>query len=75
MRILRQSELIEGSAGPYVIPAIGLCRCGNKVHLRGFTNQCSKCKSYYNWAGQELCDPQLWGEETGEDPVDILRIP
>lgn len=49
------------------------CHCGESVYLVGFTCQCGNCGQYYNSAGQELCDPEYWGEETGESIVDIYN--
>jgi hypothetical protein len=57
----------------YREPAIGLCTCGEEVELSGSTNQCPKCSQLYNWIGQQLSDPENWGEETDEHPTDILR--
>lgn len=57
----------------YRQPAIGECECGREVDLAGFTNEC-ECGRLYNWAGQELCHPSLWGEETGEHPADLRKI-
>ena len=37
------------------------------------TNSCDKCGALYNGSGQRLCDPQFWGEETGESLADILN--
>ena len=56
-------------------PSLGRCQCGEEVELTGFTNTCSGCGRDYNWAGQALAPRELWGEETGEHPSDILRIP
>jgi len=59
----------------YREPAIGRCNCGNEVWLAGFTNTCDGCGADYNSAGQRLAPREQWGEETGESPADILRIP
>jgi hypothetical protein len=57
-------------------PAVGLCEdCGAEVVLQGFTVGCPGCPALYNSGGQRLCDPSEWGEETGEHPADLLRIP
>jgi hypothetical protein len=56
-----------------VEPAVGRCVCGRLVDLDGFTCGCD-CGRLYNWAGQELAPPCHWGEETGEQPADLLRI-
>lgn len=50
------------------------CPCGARVDLCGFTNPC-ECRRDYNRSGQLLTDRSLWGEETGEHPADISRIP
>lgn len=55
------------------IPSVGECVCGKHVYLSNFTNICD-CGRMYNWAGQELAPVEQWGEETGEDSKDILRI-
>jgi hypothetical protein len=59
----------------YTEPALGRCSCGSHVELANFTNHCDGCDRLYNSAGQQLSDPSTWGEETGEHPADILRIP
>jgi len=56
-------------------PPVGECNCGQKVELGGFTNTCERCGRDYNFAGQELAPRSQWGEETGEHPSDIGRIP
>lgn len=53
--------------------AIGECSCGELVTLSTNSNQCLKCKAWYNSGGQQLSDPREWGEETGEHYTDILR--
>lgn len=50
------------------------CECGKVLETPGFTNTCD-CGADYNWAGQRLAPRDQWGEETGEHPADILRIP
>lgn len=65
---------IEKLTNSYVEPAVGRCACGREVELSGFTNTCV-CGREYNSAGQQLADRSLWGEETGEHPADIARIP
>lgn len=55
-------------------PVIGLCCCGREVELTGFTNTCD-CGRDYNSGGTLLASREQWGEETGEHPADILRIP
>ena len=55
-------------------PALLRCDCGTDVTLRGFTNTC-RCGSEYNMSGQLLAPRSQWGEETGEHPADIGRIP
>jgi hypothetical protein len=53
----------------------GICDvCGEVVELSGFTNPCD-CGADYNFAGQRLAPRNQWGEETGEHPSDIARIP
>ena len=63
-----RGERING----YAEPAIGLCVCGQKVELDGFTNTCDSCGRDYNSSGQMLADRSQWGEETGETAADIL---
>lgn len=58
----------------YVEPAVGRCSCGRKVELSGFTNSCD-CGMEYASSGQALAPRCQWGEETGEHPADISRIP
>ena len=65
---------IEKFTSSYVEPAVGRCACGREVELYGFTNTCD-CGREYNSAGQQLADRSQWGEETGEHPADIARIP
>ncbi len=57
----------------YWEPAILKCDCGEKVALRGFTNECD-CGADYNMSGQRLASRDQWGEDTNEDLGDILRI-
>lgn len=57
----------------YRLDAVGLCACGCKVDLGGWTNTCERCGRDYNSAGQELAPREQWGEETGESVADILR--
>ena len=45
----------------YTEPAVALCSCGEKVHLNGDA-QCV-CGQWYNAWGQELLDPQYWGDD------------
>ena len=56
------------------IPAVLRCDCGRQVQLTGFTNTCA-CGADYNSCGQRLGPRSQWGEETGEQLSDILRIP
>lgn len=58
----------------WVESAILRCDCGVKVYLHGFTNTCPKCGADYNSAGQRLACRSQWGEETGENLADIMRI-
>ena len=48
-------------------PAIGICDgCEQELALSDpMTNRCA-CGRFYNGSGQALCDPSLWGDETGE---------
>jgi hypothetical protein len=56
-------------------PAVGQCdHCGRPVELEGFTCSCC-CGADYNSSGQRLAPRECWGEETGEHPADIARIP
>lgn len=73
MQIIR--EPVRDEDGRKLEPAIGKCDCGTEVELDGFTNTCDGCGSDYNWAGQLLAPREQWGEETGEHPADIARIP
>ena len=68
-----QYDGIEKYEHSYNEPAIGKCDCGCEVILDGFTNTCH-CGRDYNMSGQQLADRSQWGEETGEDLSDILRI-
>lgn len=54
-------------------PAAGRCYCGAEVLLEYNTNECEKCHALYNMSGQQLSDPRMWGEETGEHPVDVMN--
>lgn len=58
---------------PWRTYTVGLCECGEKVELSGFTNTCD-CGADYNMSGQRLADRSQWGEDTGEHPADIARI-
>lgn len=58
----------------YTQPAIGKCCCGREVELSNFTNTC-ECNRDYNSSGDLLAPRSQWGEDTGEYPSDILRIP
>lgn len=48
----------------YTEPSIAKCSCGNEFPLQsrymGACN-CSKCGQWYNVFGQELLDPEYWG--------------
>ena len=58
----------------YSDPAVIRCDvCTMHVELHGFTNSCS-CGADYNMSGDMLAPRSQWGEETGEDLGDILRI-
>lgn len=47
-------------------PALLRCDCGKELELSdSMTNHCG-CGRLFNGSGQQLCDPRLWGEETGE---------
>jgi hypothetical protein len=55
--------------------AVLRCDCGEHMHLNPNSldlHTCYRCKRHYNSAGQELVDPDLWGEETGERFSDLL---
>jgi len=65
---------IQKSEWSWVEPAIGLCGCGSKMDLDGFTNTCDRCGRDYNMSGQLLAPRSQWGEETGETLDEILRI-
>lgn len=78
-------EALLGALGPcpscgservgYIRPIEWLkCDCGARVDLCGFTNACD-CGRDYNRSGQLLGPRSTWGEETGEHPADIGRIP
>lgn len=54
--------------------AIALCVCGREIALYGFTNTC-ECGLEFNSSGYRLAPREQWGEETGEHPADIARIP
>ena len=56
---------VEAREWSYREPAVGLCECGRKVALEGFTNPCD-CGRDYNMSGQMLAPREQWGEETGE---------
>jgi hypothetical protein len=58
----------------YADPAVIRCDCcGEPVELHGFTNTC-ECGADYNMSGDMLAPRSQWGEETGEDLGEILRI-
>lgn len=58
----------------YTQPAIGKCDCGREVQLTHYTNAC-ECGRDYGSDGRLLAPREQWGEETGEYPSDIMRIP
>ncbi len=66
---------IEEVTRSWTDPKIGLCVCGQQVALGGMTNTCHGCGKDYNWNGTLLAPREQWGEETGEHPDDIARIP
>lgn len=42
--------------------------CCNKFIIgNGSTNECDKCGTLFNWAGQTLRDPSEWEENDEED--------
>jgi len=49
----------------YYQSPVGLCDCGEKIHLANFTNTC-ECGIDYNSSGQQLAPREQWGSETGE---------
>jgi hypothetical protein len=64
---------IQSHTHEWVEPAVGRCDCGAEVVLDGFTCPC-ECGRDYNSSGQLLAHRSQWGEETGEELADILRI-
>ena len=66
-------RIVEKRSGKH--PSIGLCDCGRRVRLSGFTNTCEGCGTDYNRSGQRLASREQWGEETDESLSDILAIP
>jgi len=66
--------VVERRVNRWVEPRVGLCSCGTRVGLAGFTNTCSGCGRDYNSAGQRLAPREQWGEETGETADEILRV-
>jgi len=66
-------EILDATKS-YVEPAVGRCVCGEEVMLSGFTNTCD-CGRDYDSSGVLLAPRSQWGEETGEHPADIARIP
>lgn len=66
---------VRTSTTRYREPAVGRCDCGTLVSLGGFTNTCEGCGADYNASGMRLAPRACWGEETGEHPADIARIP
>lgn len=68
------SPSIEDYSGAYRTARCGVCVCGAEVSLDSFTNVCEGCDRLYNSAGQELVDPSLWGEETGECAADLIGL-
>lgn len=53
---------------------VGKCVCGEEVEFSRFTNTCDNCGRDYNGSGEELACRSQWGEETGENLSDIMRI-
>lgn len=50
------------------------CTCGKSCELSsGWSNDCH-CGRMYNGSGQELAPVEQWGEETGEDYMDLQRL-
>lgn len=64
---------IETRTYTYTDPRIGECECGEHVYLEHFTNTCG-CGRDYNMSGDELAPREQWGDDTGENLSDILRI-
>lgn len=58
-------EGIKEEHWSYMDPAVGMCICGRRVTLGGFTNTC-ECGTEFNNVGQQLAPRAHWGEETGE---------
>lgn len=49
----------------YMEPAHGKCHCGEEVYLNNEylgACQCPNCGQWYNLYGQELIEPEYWGE-------------
>lgn len=66
---------VRKSIHAWIEEAIGICDdCSQEVELGGFTNTC-ECGADYSSTGQRLAPREQWGEETGEHPADISRIP
>ncbi len=65
---------VDERSWSYADPAVIRCDCcGEHVELHGFTNSC-ECGADYNMSGDMLAPRSQWGEETGEDLGEILRI-
>jgi hypothetical protein len=73
MEVQVRTPYVEERAHRHTEPAVGLCQCGRKVTLSGFTNTCD-CGRDYDMSGQLLADRRQWGEETGETLADILAV-
>ncbi len=66
---------VDEQSWSYADPAVIRCDCcTHHVALYGFTNTCSSCGADYNMSGDMLASRSQWGEETGEDLGEILRI-
>jgi len=49
------------------------CKCGEKILCEAYTNTCD-CGVDYGMDGGKLAPRSQWGEETGENYIDVLAV-
>ena len=75
---IKDGSMVDGGVECSTIrwkdPRVGRCPCGEEVVLDRFTNTCAECGADYNQSGQRLAPRDQWGEETGENYLDVLAV-
>lgn len=61
-------NLSDKGARHFRVKILTCPHCGNKFVIgNGSTNECDECGALFNWAGQNLRDPNEWEENDEED--------